>query len=530
MHPCIHARTAPDKPACIMAGSNEVVTYRQLDERSNQGAHLFRSLGLRRGDVVALWLENHPRYLEIVWATQRAGLYVVCISSKASAAEVEYIVNDCDAKLFIASIGMGSAADDVSPLLSQRLRYIVGGARASYTAWEPAQSAMPNTPIADESAGVDMLYSSGTTGRPKGVKTPLPVEPIDTSTLLTGIAQALYGFSAQSVYLSPAPLYHAAPLRWCMTVQRLGGTVIVMERFDAETALALIERHRIDCAQWVPTHFVRLLKLPPHVRAKYDVSSLKVAVHAAAPCPIPIKEQMLDWWGPVLYEYYAGTEGNGMTLISPTEWLGKKGSVGRAVVGEIMICDEHGEPLPPLTEGTVYFAGGREFEYHNAPEKTANARNRYGWTTLGDVGYLDPEGYLFLTDRKAFMIISGGVNIYPQEIENLLVTHPKVMDVAVFGAPDEEMGEKVVAVVQLVDVTDAGAKLAEELLAFARAHLSHVKVPRLIDFTPELPRHPNGKLYKRLLRDAYWGKSAEKLSATHALTPLAPAADFDRPR
>ena len=503
MHPYLHARTVPDKPACIMAGSGEVVSYRQLDERSNQAAHLFRAVGLRRGDVVALWAENHPRYFDIAWATQRAGLYLVCISSKAGASEVEYIVNDCSAKLFITSNGMGSVVDEITPRRLPERCYIMGGARAPYASWEAAADAMPRKPIADESSGIDMLYSSGTTGRSKGIKAALPEEPIDTPPLLAQLAQALYGLNADSIYLSPAPLYHAAPLRWSMTVQRLGGTVVMMDRFDAEAALELIERFHINCAQWVPTHFVRMLKLPPEVRARYDVSSLKVAIHAAAPCPIHVKEQMIDWWGPVLYEYYAGTEGNGMTLISSKEWLTKKGSVGRAVSSEIRICDDQGEPVPPLTEGTVYFAGGRAFEYHNAPEKTAQATNRYGWTTLGDIGYVDHEGYLYLTDRRAFTIISGGVNIYPQEIENLLVAHPKVMDVAVFGVPDEEMGEKVVAVVQPVRTTDAGLRLAEELQAFARTHLSHVKVPRVIDFTPELPRHPNGKLYKRLLRDQY---------------------------
>lgn len=492
-----------------MAGSGEVISYRQLDERSNRAAHLFRAAGLRRGDVVALWAENHPRYFDIAWATQRAGLYLVCISSKANAAEVEYIVNDCGAKLFITSSGMGPLADDVAARLPSLRRYLLGGPRAAYESWETASDTMPRTPIADQSSGVDMLYSSGTTGRSKGVKTALPEEPIDTPTSLVQLAQALYGFSADNVYLSPAPLYHAAPLRWSMTVQRLGGTVVMMEKFDPETALALIERYRVDCAQWVPTHFVRMLKLPAPVRARYDVSSLKVAIHAAAPCPIHVKERMIDWWGPILYEYYAGTEGNGMTLITSNEWLNKRGSVGRAVSAELKICDEEGEPVPPFTEGTVYFAGGRKFEYHNAPEKTAEATNRYGWTTLGDVGYVDDDGYLYLTDRKAFTIISGGVNVYPQEVENLLLAHPQVMDAAVFGAPDEEMGEKVVAVVQPVHMTDAGSKLAEELIAFARAHLSHVKVPKVIDFTPELPRHPNGKLYKRLLRDQYRAKAAQ---------------------
>jgi acyl-CoA synthetase (AMP-forming)/AMP-acid ligase II len=289
-----------------------------------------------------------------------------------------------------------------------------------------------------------------------------------------------------------------------MTVQQLGGTIVLMDSFDAETALALIDSYQVTCAQWVPTHFVRMLRLSAAVRERYDVSSLRTAVHAAAPCPIEVKERMIEWWGPVLFEYYAGTESNGMTAISSQEWLGKKGSVGKAVYGEIKVCDEAGEEVAPAVEGAIYFAGTRQFEYHNAPEKTRESRNRQGWSTLGDIGHVDADGYLFLTDRKAFMIISGGVNIYPQEIENLLITHPAVLDVAVVGAPDPEMGEKVVAVVQPADFSAAGPLLVDELMAFARERLSHVKVPRLIEFTRELPRHANGKLYKRLLRDEYW--------------------------
>jgi long-chain acyl-CoA synthetase len=508
VHPYVHARTSPDKPACIMAATGEVTTYRQLDERSNQGAHLFRSLDLKRGDVIAMCMENHARYLEIAWAYQRSGLYLVCISSKLTAPEVEYIVRDCGAKLFITSEAMSEVARQLAPRLGGVQLYMVGNAVAPYGSWEQACSAMPVTPIDDQSTGSDMLYSSGTTGRPKGVKFALPEGPIDAPTTLVQLARKLYAVGDDTVYLSPAPLYHAAPLRWCMAVQHLGGTAVVMDRFDAENALALIARHRVTHAQWVPTHFVRLLKLPAETRARYDVSSLRCAIHAAAPCPVEVKQQMIDWWGPVVNEYYAGTEGNGMTAIAAAEWLRKKGSVGRAVFGELRICDDAGEPVPPLTEGLVYFAGGKEFDYHNAPEKTAESRNSRGWSTLGDVGYVDADGYLFLTDRKAFMIISGGVNIYPQEIENLLVTHSAVLDVAVVGAPDEEMGEKVVAVVQLVATATAGPALADELIGFARERLSHVKVPKVIEFTLELPRHPNGKLYKRLLRDAYWGKKS----------------------
>jgi long-chain acyl-CoA synthetase len=512
MHPKVHAAANPDKPAFIMAYSGETVTYGQLEARSNQGAHLFRSLGLKPDDAVAFFLDNHPRYYELLWAAQRAGLRFTCLSSKLTAGEVEYIVKDCEAKAFVTSQALGPVAREVAPLIPGVKLYMVGGAEPPFESFEDARAAFPTTPIADETAGRAMLYSSGTTGRPKGVKRAGVQDPaIDAPNGLTMIGQALYGWTPETVYLSPAPLYHAAPLGWSMAVHALGGTVVMMERFDAEDALAFIEKYRVTSAQWVPTHFVRMLKLPQDARAKYDLSSLKAVFHAAAPCPVPVKEQMIAWWGPIVNEYYAGTEGNGFCTINSTEWLAHKGSVGRGMTAEVKICDEDGEPLPPRTEGLVFFAGGGEFEYHGDPKKTAESRNKHGWTTLGDVGWVDEEGYLYLTDRKSFMIISGGVNIYPQEIENLLVTHPKVADVAVVGAPDEEMGEKVVAVIQPADWSEAGDDLRGELMAFARANLSHVKAPRQLDFMEELPRHPTGKLYKRLIRDAYWGKEGSKI-------------------
>jgi long-chain acyl-CoA synthetase len=513
MHPSIHAKAHPDKPAYIMAGSGETVTYGQLDARSNQGAHLLRSLGVQAGDAIAIFMDNSPRYYEVLWAAQRSGVRFTCISSKLTAGEVEYIVKDSEAKVFIASKAVAPVALEVAPLIPGVKLYMVEDAQGPYQSWEEARAAFPATPIADESAGSAMLYSSGTTGRPKGVRRAGAIagQPIDTPNPLMMIGQALYGWTPDTVYLSPAPLYHAAPLGWSMAVQAMGGTVVMMEKFDPEQALADIEKYKVTSAQWVPTHFVRMLKLPPETRAKYDLSSLTAVFHAAAPCPIPVKEQMIEWWGPIVHEYYAGTEGNGFCVINSQEWLAKKGSVGRSMTAEVKICGEDGEPLPPRTEGGVYFAGGGEFEYHNAPEKTAESRNKYGWTTLGDVGWVDEDGYLFLTDRKSFMIISGGVNIYPQEIENLLITHPKVADVAVVGAPHEEMGEQVVAVIQPVDWREAGDALAAELSAFARAGLSHVKAPRRIDFMEELPRHATGKLYKRLIRDAYWGKGDGKI-------------------
>ncbi|HEX3367596.1 acyl-CoA synthetase, partial [Phenylobacterium sp.] len=445
---------------------------------------------------------------------QRSGVRFTAISSKLTAGEVEYIVKDCGAKALIAGVAVADVALALAPLIPGVKLYMVDGAAGPFESFETARSRFPTSPIADESAGGPMLYSSGTTGRPKGVRSANAAQrqPIGAANGIASLGQALYGWTSESIYLSPAPLYHAAPLGWSMAMQALGGTVILMERFDAEDALRFIEQYKVTSAQWVPTHFVRMLKLPPEARTRYDLSSLKAVFHAAAPCPVPVKEQMIAWWGPIVHEYYAGTEGNGFCIINATEWLAHKGSVGRGLTAAVKICDEDGEPLPPRTEGLVYFEGGGQFEYHGDPAKTAESRNKHGWTTLGDVGWLDEEGYLYLTDRKSFMIISGGVNIYPQELENVLIGHPKVADAAVVGAPDEEMGEKVVAVIQPMDWADAGDELRAELMAYAREHLSHVKSPRVIDFMAELPRHATGKLYKRLIRDAYWAKDGARIA------------------
>jgi long-chain acyl-CoA synthetase len=505
MHPYIHAKSHPDKPAYIMAGSGETVTYRQLDQQSNRIAQLFRSLGLKAGDHVALYLENNARFFEICWGAQRSGLVYTALSSRLTAEEVDYIVTDCGAKLFVTSKYLAERAAELAPLMKGAShRFMIDGTTPGYQSWEAAVARCPATPIADQIAGHDMLYSSGTTGRPKGVVPVQEPQPIDYDNPLLAMTRQRYGMGEDTIYLSPAPLYHAAPLRFNMSVMRLGGTSVIMEHFDAEDFLKLVEKHRVTHSQLVPTMFVRFLKLPDEVRLKYDVSSLKCAIHAAAPCPIPTKEKMIAWWGPIVWEYYGGTEGNGLTVCNSAEWMAHKGTVGRAVVGSLKICDDDGNELPQGEAGTVYFAGGREFAYHNDPKKTAESRNAQGWTTLGDVGYVDADGFLYLTDRKAFMIISGGVNIYPQEAENLLITHPKVMDCAVFGVPNPDFGEEVKAVVQPRNMADAGPALAEELLGFCRQHLSAIKCPRSVDFEAELPRHPTGKLYKRLLRDRYW--------------------------
>ena len=510
MHPFIHAKTTPDKPAIIVAETGETRTYRQLDEASNQVAHLFRQHGLGHDDVVAFMLENTPDYYNLTWGAQRAGLRYVCISSRLTADETDYILENSGAKLFIISAGLAGAA---AKLTTQVKRYALGGAVPGYGSLEEALAPLPKTPIADERAGVDMLYSSGTTGRPKGVRIPLPEDPvINQSNSLVMLAMGLFRFTPDSIYLSPAPLYHAAPLRWSMTVHKIGGTVVIMKKFDAEAALAAIEKYKVTCSQWVPTHFVRMLKLPEEARHKYNLSTLNCAIHAAAPCPMLVKRAMINWWGPVLEEYYAGSEGNGFTYIGSADWLRLAdkegaGSVGKAVTGIAHIMAEDNETeLPARSEGTVFFESETVFEYHGDAEKTQSSRNSKGWSTLGDVGWMDEDGFVFLTDRKSFMIISGGVNIYPQEIENHLVTHPKVQDVAVIGGPHEEMGEEVIAVVQPIDMVHANDALRAELTDYARDKLSGVKIPRRIDFLAELPRHDTGKLYKRLLRDQYWEK------------------------
>ena len=506
MHIGTIATETPDKIAYQMADSGQVFTYRALDEASNQAAQLFVSLGLAPGDHIAILLENHPRFLQICWAAQRAGLYYTPISWRLQQEEIEYIVNNCEAKVFITS---HDRREVVAPLVDKATalvaRYMIGGTIDQFDAWEDAVTAMPVTPIDEELEGVSMLYSSGTTGYPKGIKKPMarvPFGTVDAMPLMAG----LYGATPDSIYLSPAPLYHAAPLGFTMTCIRNGIQVVVMEHFDAENSLRCVEDYRITHSQWVPTMFVRMLKLPEAVRLRYDISSLDCAIHAAAPCPVPVKEQMIDWWGPVLYEYYAGTEGNGFVQLNSAEWLEHRGSVGRPLNCEMHICNEAGEEVPVGEPGTIYFGGGGEFEYYKDPDKTAGSRHPNGWSTLGDVGYLDDDGYLYLTDRKDFMIITGGVNVYPQETENILITHPKVMDVAVIGVPNEDFGEEVKAVVQPIDMADAGDALADELMTFCREHLSHIKCPRSVDFEEELPRHPTGKLYKRLLKDRYWSE------------------------
>jgi len=488
-----------------MGNSGEGVTYAELDAGSNRLAHTLREHGLRVGDHIAVLMENNAKFFEATWAAQRSGLYYTALNSHLRPGEVQYILDDCEARVLVTSAAM---ADVVTPLDLSRLtlRLSVGGAVPGFEDYATVVGSRPSTPIPDECEGREMLYSSGTTGKPKGVRKLLSAAPVgDPSTAPVQIAVNLVhaGIGPGAVYLSPAPLYHSAPLVYSMSVQRLGATVVVMEHFDARRCLELIEERRVTHAQFVPTMFVRLLKLPAAERERFDISSLRYVVHAAAPCPVAVKRQMLDWWGPIIQEYYAGTEDIGGTWITAEEWLAHPGSVGRPT-SPAHIVGPDGDELGPRQEGTVYFEGGRPFEYHNDPGKTATVTNERGWRTLGDVGFLDEEGYLYLTDRQAHMIISGGVNIYPQEAENVLAAHPAVADVAVIGVPDAEMGEQVKAVVQTVDPSAAGPDLAADLIAACQAELATYKCPKTVDFVAELPRDPNGKLYKRLLREQYW--------------------------
>lgn len=507
MYPGAHALATPDKPALVVEPSGETITYRELNERSNQLAHLWRSHGLHPGDHVAVFMENHPRYLEVVWAALRSGLYLTTVNSYLTAEEVGYILDDSGARSVVTSPAKASVARaSLEHAPGVELALVVDGGAPGLEGYEAAIASHPTNPLDDEPAGELMLYSSGTTGRPKGIKRPLSGRSIADGQLVGALLGGVFGVTPDTVYLSPAPIYHSAPLGFSLAIQSIGGTVVMLEKFDPALALSAIERHRVTCSQWVPTMFSRMLKLPPEHRSGADISSLEVAIHAAAPCPVPVKQAMLDWWGPVLWEYYAGTELNGFCLVKPEEWLAHPGTVGRPLIGELHILGDDGQELPPGEAGTVYFGGGPAYEYHNDPAKTKEVQDPggRGWTTLGDVGYVDEDGWLFLTDRKAFMIISGGVNIYPQETENVLTMHPRVADVAVLGVPNDEMGEEVKAVVQPLDPADAGPELEQELLRYCREHLAHYKCPRTIDFEAELPRLPTGKLYKGKLRERYW--------------------------
>jgi long-chain acyl-CoA synthetase len=520
MYAAQHAAAHPEQPALVMAGTGETVTYLEFEQRANRLAHALRRHGLRRGDHIAVLSENGPWMLSIQAAAERTGLYYTLINSYLSAEEVAYVVDNSRARVFFSTVGRGEVARDAAEQAPGVERTVMigleGEGEGEDGRWESLASfmaGMPDTPVDDEQLGAAMLYSSGTTGRPKGILRPLPqADPAEALPVMAFVV-GLFGFRPGMTYLNPAPLYHSAPQASVSAAIRMGSTVVVMEHFDAEQWLAAVERYRVTHCQMVPTMFHRLLRLPTEVRDRYDLSSLECIVHAAAPCPVPVKQAMIDWLGPIVREYYGATEANGFTFCDSAEWLARPGTVGRAVLGQIVIRDEAGQECPPGTDGVVWFRGATNFEYFEDADKTAESREEDGnLSTVGDVGHVDADGWLFLTDRKSYMIISGGVNIYPQETENLLSTHPAVADVAVIGVPNEEMGEEVKAVVQPANGQAPGPDLERELIRFCRQHLAHFKCPRSVDFVDELPRLPTGKLYKRLLRDRYWEGHASRIS------------------
>jgi long-chain acyl-CoA synthetase len=510
-----HAEQRPEQAAFIMASTGEVVTYGELETRANRLAHLLRRQGLRRLDHYSIFMENNNRYLESCAAGERAGLYYTCVNSFLTAPELAYILHNSESRVLITSRACFEVAVEAlrdCPQVS--LCLVVDGTDEGerWLEYETATAGFPDTPIEDESRGTAMLYSSGTTGRPKGILRPLDDVPPSQQMPLYSFLDNLWRYRDNMTYLSPAPLYHSAPQASVNLAIRRGATVVIMEKFDPEAYLQLIERYSVTHSQLVPTMFSRMLKLPEEVRNRYDLSSLEVAVHAAAPCPIPVKQQMIEWWGPIIVEYYGATEAIGFTACDSEEWLAHPGTVGKVMAGELHILDANFEDVPLGTPGTLWFKPGSLFSYFNDTEKTAESTSPDGsLVTVGDVGYLDDEGYLYLTDRATFMIISGGVNIYPQECENLLITHPKVADAAVFGVPNADFGEEVKAVVQLMAGVEAGAETEAELLRFCRQQLAPFKCPRSVDFVAELPRLPTGKLYKRLLRDRYWGNTTSRI-------------------
>lgn len=494
-HPRRWAKTQPDRPAVVYPSLGVTLSYGELESRANRCAHLLRARGLQRGAHFAFLVENVPVFHELVWAGHNAGLYYTAISWRFHVDEIAFIIANCSARLVFHTERQAALVDQLKarfPDLS-----FIDVSHASYAAPYPA------TPIPDESRGSDMLYSSGSTGRPKGIKQDLPDTGIDGLSKMFAIYADRYGWGEDTIYLMPCPLYHSGPMRFAMAMQQIGATLVVMEAFDAESALALAERYRVTHAHWVPTMLVRLLKLPAPVKALYDLSSVRIIVHGAAPIAPDVKRAVIDWFGPILEESYGGTEGNGLTMIGSAEWLAHPGSVGRPFLGTIHIVDDDGCDVPTGQVGAIWFSGGPGFAYHQDADRTADVHDSAGRSTLGDIGYVDAEGYLYLTDRRSNMAISGGVNIFPQEAENRLISHPAVADASVFAVPDEDMGEVLHAVVQPLGPTTDTDALAAELSGWCRAALATIKCPRSWEFRTRLPRHDTGKIYARHLKDEW---------------------------
>lgn len=502
------AQRTPDKIAIRIEDTGASLTYGEMVTNANRLANHLIAQGLNQGDCISIFMENHLRYLEVVWAAKIAGLYYVCIGRQLNAADVGYIVQNSLSKVLISSAELSAVADEVAGALNGTVELLMlDGATARFAIYENALAAQPDTMPTGRVRGASMLYTSGTTGKPKGVRHDLTDASPHTAPPRHAMLIKEYGYSPDTVFLNLGPFYHTGPLRMMMHAQRAGASVIGFKKFNASAALAAIGKHRVTFGLFVPTMFVRFLALPEAERKSVDISSLKFALHIAAPCSIAVKERMIDWWGPIINEMYGGTESVGTTTINSQDWLTHKGSVGRASLGtEVHIVDDNGNECPVGTPGLVYMTMGKAFEYFNDPEKTDQSRHPNGWYTLGDIGRLDEDGFLYLTDRKSNLIISGGVNIYPQESENVLTGHPQVADVAVIGVPNADFGEEVKAlVVPNFDLpADQQGKFALELLDYCQSHLSRVKCPRSVDFVASLPRSEAGKILKSELRKTYW--------------------------
>ncbi|WP_345944763.1 AMP-binding protein [Variovorax sp. dw_954] len=496
----------PAKPAVWEEDASTPVTYADLHRRSAQVAQWLVSLGLPAGGSIAMLMENRAEFYALCWGARRAGLYYTTISTQLKPAEIAYVMTDCGATLLVTTPKLAALAREVVAGSGWAGRVFMlddeGPAETSVS----AQLARfdPATPLAQRPVGREFLYSSGTSGKPKGIRRPMiAFEDRFKEAYDFAAWRDTYRVTRDSIYLSPAPLYHAAPKRFTNRMIEIGGTVVVMKRFDPEKALALVERHKATHSQWVPTMMIRMLALPEAVRCRYDLSSMRMFIHAAAPCPPDVKRRCIEWWGPVVTEYYGGSESIGLTALYSDEALQRPGSVGRPVLGTVHIVGAGGEALPAGQQGAIYFSGTPRFEYHNDPVKTAAAYDAQGHATYGDIGHVDADGYLYISGRRTDLILSGGVNIYPQEIENLLAGHADVRDVAVIGVPHAEFGEEVKAVIELNDPQAASDELAQALMAFCREHIAHLKCPRSVDFVAQFPRQENGKLYKRVLMERY---------------------------
>ncbi len=506
---CVWAERMPEKPALIFPQSGREESFASLDAGADRLAQALIGLGLEAGAMIAVLLENRSEIFTIAWAARRAGLYYAMLNTHLRPREIAYLIEDSGARLLITS---STLLADVPGEIRKRLPIILvdGSAAArdlslaALIAPYAARTSLPERPI-----GREFLYSSGTSGLPKGIRHPLlPADQRGIKQPAEHAIDALAQFEPDGIYLSPAPLYHAAPHVYSLIALARGMSVVVLEKFAPEAVLAAIERYRVTHSQFVPTMFIRLLALPADVRARYDLSSLRRAIHAAAPCPVHVKEKMIAWWGPILVEYYAGSERVGTTVIESAEWLTHKGSVGRAVVGEIHILDEDGNDLPPGEVGGIWFANVPRFSYHNAPEKTAASFNDRGYATYGDLGHLDEEGYLYLSDRRSDLILSGGSNVYPAEIESVLLEHPLIADAGAVGVPDDDFGEVVLAVVQPVAAPESIGLTPEAVIDFCRVRMASLKCPRIVMFTDKLPRTPTGKLLRRELREKYRSEMA----------------------